>query len=106
MSILSFLGFGNRRQKVKNFLEQDALIVDVRMPGEYKTGNIKGSINVPLEKIAQSADKIGKYDRPVITCCVSGMRSGFAASKLRRSGIEAINGGSWYNVKLVVDKEV
>ena len=105
-SILSFLGFGNRREKVSNFLEQDALIVDVRMSGEFKTGNIKGSINVPLESIQQSADKIKKYNRPVITCCVSGMRSGFAASKLRRQGIEAVNGGSWYNVKLIVDKEI
>lgn len=106
MGLLSWLGFGQRKQKVLEFLEQDAVIIDVRMSGEFKTGNIKGSKNIPLENIDSQIGKIKQLNKPVITCCVSGMRSSVASRKIRKAGIEAINGGSWYSVKLIVDHEI
>ena len=50
--------------------------------------------------------KIKQLNKPVITCCVSGMRSSVASRKLRKAGVKAINGGSWYSVKLIVDHEI
>jgi len=37
-------------------------------------------------------------NKPIVFCCASGMRSGSAASMLKREGIEAYNGGSWVNL--------
>jgi phage shock protein E len=106
MGLLSWLGIDKREEKVKGFLARNAQIIDVRMPGEYKTGNIRGSVNIPLEKVHEKFAIIKKYNKPVIVCCVSGMRSSVASRKLRKEGMEAINGGSWYGLKMIIDQQM
>lgn len=106
MGLLSWLGFGSRQKRVAEFLARNSQIIDVRMPGEFKTAHISGSVNIPLEVIQDKIEQIKQFNKPVITCCVSGMRSGFATRKLRKAGIEVINGGSWYGVKMVVDQQI
>ena len=76
-------------------MSDGAIIVDVRSPGEYAGGHVKGSKNIPLDKISGKIEAIKKWNKPVITCCASGMRSGSAASILKQNGVEAHNGGSW-----------
>lgn len=76
-------------------MREGAVIVDVRSRGEYAGGHVKGSKNIPLDKISGKINTIKKWDKPVITCCASGMRSGSAASILKQNGVEAYNGGSW-----------
>lgn len=79
-------------------IQEGAIVIDVRTPGEFQSGHVKGSKNIPLNKVGQQVEKIKKWNKPVITCCASGMRSGSAASILKRQGIEAYNGGSWNSV--------
>lgn len=74
-----------------------AQIVDVRTPGEFKQGNVKKSINIPLQNISNPGKKI-KKDRPVVMCCASGSRSGMATRMLKKQGFEVYNGGSWNSV--------
>lgn len=76
-----------------------AILIDVRTPGEFSHGKPKGAKNIPLDKISNEALKIKKLNKPVVLCCASGMRSGQATSILKRNGIEAYNGGGWYNFK-------
>jgi phage shock protein E len=72
-----------------------AQIVDVRTPEEYRGGHVKGSVNIPLSDLNHALSRIRK-DRPVITCCASGMRSASAKSILERAGFEQVhNGGGW-----------
>lgn len=75
--------------------KEGAIVIDVRSPGEYQSGHGKGSINIPLDQINSKIDKIKAYNKPILTCCASGMRSGTAASILKSNGIEAYNAGSW-----------
>ena len=76
-----------------------AVIVDVRTPGEYAGGHIKGSVNIPLQSLGSQMAKL-KKDKPVITCCASGMRSGSARAMLQSAGFnEVYNAGSWFNLK-------
>lgn len=82
----------------KELYENGAIIIDVRTPAEYSRGHGKNAINIPLNTIEANISKIKKYDKPVITCCRSGMRSGQAAGILKAKGIEAYNGGTWQNV--------
>jgi phage shock protein E len=80
-------------------IDQGAVILDVRTPGEYAGGHIKGSVNVPLANLSAYIPKL-KKEKPVITCCASGMRSGSAKSMLQANGFkEVYNGGSWFNLK-------
>jgi rhodanese-related sulfurtransferase len=36
-----------------DLVKQGAIILDVRSPGEYKQGHIKGSLNTPLNDLSQ-----------------------------------------------------
>ena len=76
-------------------MSEGAIIVDVRSPGEYAGGHVKGSKNIPLDKISGKIETIKKWNKLVITCCASGMRSGSAASILKKNGVEAYNAGPW-----------
>lgn len=76
-----------------------AVIVDVRTPAEFKSGHVKGAINIPLNNLPHNIRKIKKYGKPVVTCCASGRRSGMAAKYLKSEGIEAWNGGPWQKVR-------
>jgi phage shock protein E len=80
-------------------INEGAVIVDVRTVGEYKAGHIQGSRNIPLDKIKNETTALKVLDKPVITVCRSGNRSGVAKSILSNAGIEAYNGGAWMNLK-------
>ena len=93
MSILSKL-FGIKSVDYKELVKNGAIIVDVRSQGEFKSGHIKGAVNIPLPEIASSLSKIPK-NKVIITCCASGMRSGSAKGILKSKGYDVHNGGSW-----------
>lgn len=98
MGILSAL-FGNKpKVDLGELIANGAQIIDVRTPQEYKTGHIKGSKNIPLDKLNSQIGKINK-NKPVITCCASGMRSGSAKGILAKSGFDVHNGGGWTNLR-------
>lgn len=99
MGLLDLLGFGNKSEKVKAFLEKGAIIIDVRSPCEFASGHIENSLNIPLNTVSSRIAEIKKLNKPVITCCLSGMRSAQAASILNQNGIEAMNGGGWSSLE-------
>lgn len=75
-----------------------AQIIDVRSPQEYAGGHVRGSKNIPLNNLQGQLSKI-KKDKPVITCCASGMRSASAKSILKSNGYtEVHNGGGWMSL--------
>lgn len=76
-----------------------ATVVDVRTQAEYSQGHLKKSVNIPLDQLSRQMKRIPK-DRPVITCCASGMRSASARSLLQGAGYsEVYNGGSWSSLQ-------
>ncbi|SDX25421.1 rhodanese-like domain-containing protein [Aequorivita viscosa] len=97
MGFLDFL-FGNKNKKIDDFKNRGAIILDVRSKGEYDDGAIPGSKNIPLQSLNSKIPTIKKWNKPVICCCASGMRSGSAAGILRSQGVEAINGGGWFSL--------
>lgn len=89
------------KKKTVDFAElrkNGAVILDVRTPGEFQAGHIKGAINISVDKLQGQLKKLSK-DKTIITCCASGMRSASAASILKRAGFVAYNGGSWMSLR-------
>lgn len=83
----------------KELVKNGAQIIDVRTKGEFQQGNIKGSINIPLDVLSSNISKI-KKDKPVITCCASGMRSAQGKGILKSSGFADVhNGGGWMSLQ-------
>jgi rhodanese-related sulfurtransferase len=82
-----------------DLVKQGAIILDVRSPGEYRQGHIKGSLNTPLNDISNHITKL-KKDSTIITCCASGMRSASAKSILKSNGFTQVyNGGGWSSLQ-------
>jgi rhodanese-related sulfurtransferase len=99
MGLLDMLGFGTKTNKIKEFTDKGAVIIDVRTPGEFQGGHIKGSKNIPLNTISSKINEIKKLNKPVIACCASGMRSAQATSVLKQNGIDCVNGGGWQSLE-------
>lgn len=72
------------------------LIIDVRSPGEFASGHVRGSLNVPLDRLADEIiSHVPDKATPVILCCASGGRSGMACSFMQQMGYQQVsNGGS------------
>lgn len=79
-------------------LKNGAIVLDVRTPGEFKSGHVKKAINIPLDSIESNLTTLKAYKKPIVTCCRSGFRSKSAVSVLKKNGIEAFNGGTWESV--------
>ncbi|MAY84388.1 MAG: sulfurtransferase [Flavobacteriales bacterium] len=75
--------------------KRNALILDVRSRAEFQSGHFKDAKNIPLDELSNHIASLKKEERPIITCCMSGARSGAAARQLEAEGIEAHNGGNW-----------
>lgn len=78
--------------------EKKGTIVDVRTPSEYRSGNVKDSLNIPLQEIQLRMDELKNLKHPLILCCASGNRSEQATQFLTYHGIACCNGGSWLDV--------
>ncbi len=99
MGILDILGLGSKSENFKELISKGAVIIDVRTVGEFQSGHIKGSKNMPLDQISSKVSEIKKWNKPVIVCCKSGMRSSQAQAILKSNGIEALNGGGWESLE-------
>lgn len=95
--IKKLLGIGPKVD-LGEVIANGAVIVDVRTTGEYAGGHLKNSINIPLQALQSQMSKL-KKDKPIITCCASGMRSGSARAMLQSQGYTVYNGGSWLNLR-------
>ncbi len=76
-----------------------AIIIDVRTKSEFQAGHINGSQNIPLDTIKEEATTLKNLNKPIVTVCRSGNRSGMAKSILSAAGVEVYNGGAWTNLK-------
>lgn len=95
LQLLKKIFGGGASTDYKALVEKGAIIIDVRTPGEFNSGNIIGSKNIPLNVLKSKTSELKKTGKPVITVCASGARSGMAKAMLLSEGIEAYNGGPW-----------
>ena len=84
----------------KKIIDQGGKIIDVRTPGEYKSGHYKGAINIQHDKITNGIKKAKiKKETPVILYCASGMRSSSAVSVLKAEGFSSVhNAGTQFKL--------
>ncbi len=75
--------------QVRDLVEQNQVIVDVRERYEYENGHINGAINIPLSELRDRVEEIPK-DKPVYLHCRSGQRSYNAALALQHLGYDQV----------------
>ena len=88
-----------KKVNLQEVISGGAVILDVRTKGEFQSGHLKNSINIPIDKLPQNLKKLNK-NKSIITCCASGSRSASARRILKSNGFEQVyNGGSWYSLR-------
>jgi rhodanese-related sulfurtransferase len=102
--MLNFLKklFTKDNSAILQAMEKGAVIIDVRTPNEFRQGHIRGSKNIPVNEIRSKVEMIRKWNKPVITVCLSGGRSSAAKTVLASAGIEVYNGGPWYSLQKII----
>ena len=86
-------------------------LVDVRNAGEFERSRINNSVNIPLDKLAESIDKLKKNsNKTLIIYCQNGFQSAQAVkilNKLGEDSVVSIEGGleAWRkeNLPIIMD---
>ncbi len=99
LSFLKNLFGGGSNTELQEAINNGAFLVDVRTPGEFASGSVKGAVNIPLNNLQRNLSKF-KNKKSVVVFCASGMRSSQAKGILVRNGISSVyNGGPWHKVQ-------
>jgi rhodanese-related sulfurtransferase len=66
-------------------------LVDVRNAGEFERSRINNSVNIPLDKLAESIDKLKKNsNKTLIIYCQKGFQSAQAVKILNKFGVDSV----------------
>lgn len=76
---------------------QDVVLLDTRTEQEYKWGHVEGFVNIPLDELRQSINKLDK-NKKVYVMCQSGVRSYLATRILAQHGFDAYNFSGGYRL--------
>lgn len=75
------------RAEAMALLQAGAGLIDVRLENEFKNGNIKGSVNLPLYLLRVKAEALAP-NRKYVVCCDTGRRSAAGAYLLAQRGLD------------------
>ncbi len=87
-------------------INDEALILDVRLEKEFKQAHIKNAINIPVGALESRMRELDKQKSgPTLICCQTSSRSMLAGKTLRKHGfdkISVLSGGlnAWANANL------
>ena len=94
MGFLDFI-FGAKKRQVEDYIENGAIILDVRTQREWDTGHIENSVHIPLSELNNRVEEVKQLKKPIVACCASGIRSAKAAKFLNLHDIKTSNGHKW-----------
>lgn len=91
--------------------KEDAIILDIRAPNEFKAGHILGSRQLKAEELknANFAKLEKSKDKPIIIVCAMGISAKKTASQMLKAGFEKVTVlkggmGAWQAASLPVAK--
>lgn len=65
---------------------ENAILIDVRMPDEYRKKHIEGAINIPIYEIDNLKNEIIDKDKVILLYCKTGKRSKIVKEILMQNG--------------------
>jgi len=90
------------------YLNNGAMVIDVRSPGEFSSGHLAKAINIPLDNLETALpQRVKDKSQVLLLHCASGMRSGLAKIKLHGMGYtNAFNLGGYGRAESILRKDV
>ena len=98
-------------QAVQLINRQDAVVVDVREPAEFKAGHIPNARNIPHGQIGDRLKELEKFkSKPILLSCATGQRSASACNVLQKAGfadVYSLSGGmnAWLQASMPVEMD-
>ena len=98
-------------QAVQLINRKDAVMIDLREPGEFSAGHAPNARNIPQTQLDKRIGELEKFkDRPIILVCQTGGRSHAVTSQLKKAGlgqVMVLSGGlgAWQQANLPVEKK-
>ena len=78
------------KQRIEN-PDEVLILLDVRTTGEYQSGHIEDSINIPHDQLLQNIDVLNQYrDQPIAVFCRSGRRAQLVINTLADNEFEQL----------------
>lgn len=70
---------------------EQAVIVDLREPGEFEQGHIVEALNLPFTRFNDRISELARYkDQPLVVVCAHGLQSRSAAGLLKKAGFSKL----------------
>lgn len=101
MGLLDFV-YNNHEKKLKHYLKNGAIVLDIRDEKAFKKEGILGARNIPLEELQQYLYIIRQWNAPIIVCAENGTMSNQGAKFLNMQNVEAISGGSFKKLQTII----
>ncbi|MDC9719703.1 MAG: rhodanese-like domain-containing protein [Gammaproteobacteria bacterium] len=65
---------------------EDALLLDIRTPADFKAGHVIGAKNIPFADLTKRITELEKHkDKPIIVICKTGQTASGAANVLKKA---------------------
>lgn len=82
------------KEELDSYIKQNAIIIDVRSPQEYREGHVDGAISIPDYQIKKEIEKqIHNKEQLIVVYCSTGHRSQRVQKTLENMGYKNV-----YNV--------
>lgn len=75
--------------------QEKAILLDVRSVGEFLSGHLNGSVNIPVEELSSRMDEVktlvkNDMNRPIVVYCAAGVRAADAKMRLSKAGFTRV----------------
>ncbi len=78
-------------QAIQLINKEDAVVVDIREPKDFKKGHITNAVNISYATFKDRVDELSAFKgKPVIVVCAMGQHSGTVGKILRSKGFDDI----------------
>ena len=77
--------------------QENAMLIDLRDPKDYREGHISGSRNIPYSRLKDHLEELRELNRQIVMICQMGQVSGTAAQTVGGNSLYRLDGGilSW-----------
>jgi len=92
-------------EALRQYVQQGAMVIDVRTPAEYRGGHVSKSVNIPLDDLGVQVPRwVPDKSQVLLLHCQSGMRSRNGQRQLQRLGYTNVfNLGSLAQARTICD---
>jgi rhodanese-related sulfurtransferase len=77
-------------KEIKAIDTTDSMLLDVRTPGEFKSGSIPGAVNIPVDELRNRLPELPLQKKIIIFCAV-GLRGYIATRILTQNGFNRVS---------------